>query len=151
MPGIRTGAFSLMRLQDGQRYNRRTSSTSNRRRHDRNDEGLCRWRMLGGTSGSALWGNGRDCDGRTSGGGKTPAFCEQESVCGDAHTCVMMKAAPLSAFVLVEPKLIFEFKKIVLDAPSHLQGLYQFLGKSAPTNRTIAASLGYFRTTPPLH
>lgn len=44
----------------------------------------------------------------------------QEAIGGDAQGGVVMKAPPVSPFVVGQAKLLLEFPVIALDAPAHL-------------------------------
>lgn len=59
-------------------------------------------------------------------GGKK-ALPDQERVCGNAEGRVVVEAAPSSALVVMETKLVLELLVITLDAPPEFGGAHQFL------------------------
>ena len=63
--------------------------------------GTCRSDLSAGASGSATLGKGKfleDVSGSRSAGGKIASFGDEESIRGDAHRGVVVKAPPASPF-----------------------------------------------------
>ena len=59
-------------------------------------------------------------------GKKTP-LGDEEAIGGDAQGGMMMKAAPATALIVIEPDFLFQLLVIALNAPSALGGGHQIL------------------------
>ena len=57
------------------------------------------------------------------------ALADKETVSGNAQAGMVMKAAPASAFVMVEAKLLFQLKIVSLDTPAGFSGVDQRLNR----------------------
>jgi hypothetical protein len=57
-------------------------------------------------------------------GKKTP-LGDEEAISGDAQGGMMMKAAPATALIVIEPDFLFQFLIVALNAPSAFGGGHQ--------------------------
>jgi len=88
--------------------------------------GTCRSGRNGGSSGSVTFGYDRlreQPGGARSRGGNRLRFGDQETVGGDAHGGVMVKAEPSASFEMPEADLLLELLIVALDAPAQLGGV----------------------------
>src|SRR5512134_1490111 len=89
------------------------------------------WRSVrsGGAAGSVTVGKGRRLDqpaGADGGGGNRGPLRHQESIGGNAHRRMMMKAAPAAPLVVAEADLLFELEISALEQPAQLGEIYQW-------------------------
>src|SRR4051795_10446466 len=81
-----------------------------------------RGRKVAGSAGAWPCRRSRRC----RGGKKTP-LGDEEAIGGDAQGGMMMKAAPATALIVIEPDFLFQLLVIALDAPSAFGGGHQIL------------------------
>ena len=63
----------------------------------------------------------------TDGGGKTVPLADQEPISGDTKSGVMVKSAPIPAFIVPQPQFLLEFFIIAFDDPAMFGQLDQRL------------------------
>ena len=115
--------------------------------------GTCRSGRKGGSSGSVTVGYGkfREQPGRArSRGGNCLRFGDQETVGGDAHGGVMVKAEPSASFEMPEADLLLEFLIVALDAPAQLGGVDQIAKRNASRQGREPIFCGLFLALWPL-
>ncbi len=77
-------------------------------------------------------------------GEKTP-LGDEEAIGGDAQGGMMMKAAPATALIVIEPDFLFQFFVIALNAPSAFGGGHQILerGVGRQGGQPVLGRLGF--------
>jgi hypothetical protein len=87
---------------------------------------------------------------RSRGGNRLP-FGDQETVGGDAHDGVMVKASPSASFEMPEADLLLEFLIVALDAPAQLGGVDQIAKRNASLQGREPIFGGLFLALGPLN
>src|SRR5688572_2343555 len=117
----------MRRRQHGQMGSERTSSVASSRRMLRIESAVWRSGRTGRSARDEVLGSWRSAQRDVGRADRTVFFgaarearAHQESVCGDGQRGVVMEAAPVAAFVMIEPEFLFELLVVAFDAPAQL-------------------------------